>query len=571
MRDMVVRAGLEVVGRMNVADDNAPQNSTSSVVMSDGKKLHTRVSLPYPYDQKRPAVLDRSPYAGQTAMCDLYLGSGFAAVSQEQRGTALSGGQFDLWRGESQDAQDTVEWILDQPWSNGEVYTVGISADGIGEAVIALTTGNSHLKGQWWGWTTGNAHRFIYPSGMYREDTLEGYLTAMNPLMHFTAGRVKKEVRAHENWSDWYDKVTLCRIRDDPTSTVCHYNDVSWPTVHTVGWFDIFRQTHLESFMDLRSLGDESARDEHVLVVAPLGHCSLMSNDQGSQSPAILYQADADSIQVSVELTTEMFSGSSHGPVRSRLGRVNLYIMGGFDGPTAGNYWTSLDEFPVSQSPVTYFLHDDGSLANSPQDSFETVTYQYDPSDPTPMLGANNLPGIGSTPGCGTHDQSERESRSDVVSWDTEALADDMPIVGSIVAKLSVSSDAKDTDFVVTITDVSPDGKSMLLTHGAVRMRWRDGDETESSEMTEGNVYSIDVVTDITAYIFPKGHRVRITVASAAAPYFEPNSNTGIFGDTSSVVASNSVHGSSSVMFPVVDISEIPENPNFLSSSLVLV
>jgi len=143
--------------------------------------------------------------------------------------------------------------------------------------------------------------------------------------------------------------------------------------------------------------------------------------------------------------------------------------------------------------------------------------------------------------------------------------------VGSIVAKLSVSSDAKDTDFVVTITDVSPDGKSMLLTHGAVRMRWRDGDETESSEMIEGNVYSIDVVTDITAYIFPKGHRVRITVASAAAPYFERNSNTGILGDTSYVVASNSVHGSSSVTFPVVDISEIPENPNFLSSNLVLV
>merc|ERR1719272_63596 len=136
--------------------------------MSDKIKLHTVVHLPYPYDQKRSAVLDRSPYGPVSALDKLYLPFGFAAVNQHQRGTVLSGGAFDLWRGEAQDAHDTVQWILEQPWSNGEVYTVGISADGIGEAVIALTTGNSNLKGQWWGWTTGSAHEFIYQSGMYR-------------------------------------------------------------------------------------------------------------------------------------------------------------------------------------------------------------------------------------------------------------------------------------------------------------------------------------------------------------------------------------------------------------------
>jgi len=258
-----------------------------------------------------------------------------------------------------------------------------------------------------------------------------------------------------------------------------------------------------------------------------------------------------------------------------------VHIMGAFDGPTVGNYWTSLEEFPVSKSPMSYFLHDDGSLAGSPQTgTFGTVSYKYYPSNPTPMLGANNLP-LGDlklpiplppkTVGCGTYDQGLRESRSDVVTWDTEALTNDMPIVGRIAAKLSVSSDAKDTDFVITISDVSPDGKSMMLTHGALRMRWRDGDETKSAEMTEGSVYSIDVVTDTTAYIFPKGHRVRISVASAAFPYYEANSNTGNFHDTTHVVANNAVHASSSVTFPVVDMSDIPENPHFLSSGVVLI
>jgi len=95
--------------------------------------------------------------------------------------------------------------------------------------------------------------------------------------------------------------------------------------------------------------------------------------------------------------------------------------------------------------------------------------------------------------------------------------------------------------------------------------------------MIEGEVYSIDIVTDVTAYIFPKGHRVRITVASAAAPYYEPNSNTGKFEPQitkrKGVVASNSVHIEqtypSSLKFPRVDMGDIPENPHFLSSGLV--
>lgn len=575
MREQVVRAGMAVVEQMNLAPAPSTQNKTYRVKMSDGAKLHTETKLPYPYDQKRPAVLDRTPYgtlAGTPAnmIANMYVATGFAAVSQHQRGTAYSGGRFDLWRTDSTDAQDTVEWIIKQPWSNGEVFTVGFSADGIGEAVMALTTGNSNLKGQWWSWTTGNAHRFIYPEGVYREDTLENYLGTMAPLIHDLFNRVRNEVRAHEEYSNWYDGVTLCRS-NDLTSPHCHYSAVTWPTVHTVGWFDMFRQTHLESFLGLRQASDSSVRDEHVLVVGPLGHCSLMTADQGSQSPDILYTEDMNGLQVSFGLTNEMFSGLSHGPIRSRLGRVNLFVMGGFDGPTAGNYWTSLDEFPESKTPVSFFLHDDGSLVDSPQTgTFNPVSYKYDPSLPTPMLGSNNLPVISKNIGCGTYDQKDRESRSDVVIWDTEALTSDMPIVGRVAAKLFVSSDAKDTDFVITISDVSPGGKSMLLTHGAVRMRWRDGDETESAEMVEGTVYPIEVFTDTTAYIFPKGHRVRITVASAAAPYFEPNSNTGKFMDKKHVIASNSVHEQSTVTFPQVDMNDIPENHGFVRSGILV-
>merc|ERR1711988_1437575 len=96
----------------------------------------------------------------------------------------------------------------------------------------------------------------------------------------------------------------------------------------------------------------------------------------------------------------------------------------------------------------------------------------YDPSTDsgvTPIVGGNNLPLFGKIPTCGTADQSKREQRSDVVVFDSGVLSDDLPVVGQIFATLFVSSSAKDTDFVVTISDLGP-RKSMLVRYGAVRM-----------------------------------------------------------------------------------------------------
>lgn len=90
------------------------------------------------------------------------------------------------------------------------------------------------------------------------------------------------------------------------------------------------------------------------------------------------------------------------------------------------------------------------------------------------MKGGNNLPIVGHIFECGSVDQSKREQRDDVVVFDSGVLSDDLPVVGQIFATLFVSSSAKDTDFVVTISDLGP-RKSMLVRYGALRMRWREG------------------------------------------------------------------------------------------------
>merc|ERR1712217_67507 len=137
------------------------------------------------------------------------------------------------------------------------------------------------------------------------------------------------------------------------------------------------------------------------------------------------------------------------------------------------------------------------------------------------------------------------------------------------------------TDFVVTLSDVTPGWfgssirmKSMLVRFGAVRMRWRDSDSVEK-HMVPNEVYELDVDLMTVAYIFPKGHQIRLAVSSAATPFYNANLNTGKFAlsdqEQTPIVAHNSVHFSkdrpSSVSLPVVNIKDIPPNNHFMESA----
>jgi len=244
------------------------------------------------------------------------------------------------------------------------------------------------------------------------------------------------------------------------------------------------------------------------------------------------------------------------------------------------NYWTSLEDWPEATETL-FHLNSGSTLTAQPAQTPGVVTYAYDPADPAPMVGGNNLPIpiFSKVKGCGSEEQSERESRDDVISFDSEVLTDDLVVVGNIRAKLFVSSSAKDTDFVVTVTDLSSAG-SYLVRYGAQRMRWRESNKHQSDALVTGKIYEVDIDLHHTAYVFPKGHRVRVTISSAAYPYFSANSNSGkldLMDDVDVFVAHNAISFSkdlpSHVSLPVVSKSSIAPNYNFTgkASSALLV
>jgi putative CocE/NonD family hydrolase len=113
-----------------------------------------------------------------------------------------------------------------------------------------------------------------------------------------------------------------------------------------------------------------------------------------------------------------------------------------------------------------------------------------------------------------------------VLVYSSEVLEADYEVTGPLVCVLHAATDARDTDFVVKLSDVAPDGFSRILAEGVIRARFRDGYDAE--ELIEPGAvleYRVDLVA--TANTFLAGHRIRVDVTSSSFPRFDRNPNTG--------------------------------------------
>jgi putative CocE/NonD family hydrolase len=112
-----------------------------------------------------------------------------------------------------------------------------------------------------------------------------------------------------------------------------------------------------------------------------------------------------------------------------------------------------------------------------------------------------------------------------VRTFTTEPLTVPVEWTGKVRAELYVASTARDTDFIVRITDVYPDGRSHLIMDYVRRARHRDGWEKEAAMEPAKHIGSAS--TGSLSQIFNRGHRIRVTLASTGAPFYERNPQDG--------------------------------------------
>ncbi|MDH4177004.1 MAG: CocE/NonD family hydrolase, partial [Thermoleophilia bacterium] len=223
-------------------------------------------------------------------------------------------------------------------------------------------------------------------------------------------------------------------------------------------------------------------------------------------------------------------------------------------------------EWPLARSVVTPFhLRSGGGLSlEEPRPGEEADRYDYDPADPVPTIGGVNSV-LTMTQGAetpirpGPVDQRVLEARDDVLVYTSDPLERDLEVIGPVEAILYAASSAKDTDWVVRVCDVHPDGRSIFLTEGIIRARYRGSVEGESVELLEpGEPDEYRIRCYPMAIVFRRGHRVRVDLTSSSFPRFSRNLNTGedvATGTRMQVARQTVLHTSaypSRVLLPVV-------------------
>ncbi len=490
------------------------QSYTEMVEMRDGVHLATDVFLP-PGEGPWPTMLYRTPYGREEFHGEAgWLNDvGIAMVTQDMRGRFDSEGVDMVFTtdgdGALKDGWDTCAWVVDQDWSNGLIGTSGGSARGIVQYMQSsadppgLVVINPQVA-------TPNLYQDAMMYGGVRRYALSHNWLDGQGSLHF-----EQELADHPFEDAFWDSV----------QTSDQVGNVHVAGLHVGGWFDIFQQGTLDGFMGYQHDGGDGAAGHQLLVIGPWSHIQWGEQTQGELTfpPQSTEPPRPDAFEVLFNHHLEI----GHPDITETpddLPVVQYYVMGDVDDAGApGNEWRSADDWPPDAAPIRLHLQPGGGLAEGcPPDDGGTTSYGFDPADPSPTVCGGNM-----TIDAGSCDQREVEARDDVVVFDTGVLAAPMEVTGRVTAHLFVELDQPDADLMVRMTDVYPDGRSMLIADGAVRLATR-GSTTTLTPLQPGEV--VEGVVDLwsTSLIVNTGHRLRISVTSGNWPRFSVNQGNGL-------------------------------------------
>ena len=126
----------------------------------------------------------------------------------------------------------------------------------------------------------------------------------------------------------------------------------------------------------------------------------------------------------------------------------------------------------------------------------------------------------------GPVDQVYSERRDDVLVYTTQELDRDIEVTGPLEFHLFASSSCKDTDFIIKLVDVYPDGRAFNVVDGITRAQHRNSFYT-SEYLNPGEIMEFIIRLGHTSQLFCRGHRMRIDITSSNFPTFDRNMNTG--------------------------------------------
>jgi putative CocE/NonD family hydrolase len=554
-----------------------------AVPMSDGVILYADVYLPAA-PGRYPTLVTRTPYGvqrdGVHEMMVRFAQHGYAVVVQDVRGRYESEGKWEPFRDEARDGYETIEWAAAQPFSNGKVATQGGSYVGHNQWAAAsqapphlvaafpslastniyanwLTMGGAFRLSFNYGWgVVRMPNRIMLPQYWHTENYMPENLRYDNILMHFplNVADMENEGAPVQHYRDWlihesYDAYWKA-ISDEE-----RFDKIKVP-MHTLGgWFDIFIMGTINGYMGMKNHGaTQAARDGVRMIIGPWGHGPTQSFGGVDFTPAAMI----DMFETQLRFYDYHLKGMQNGLDQEKP--VRLFYMG-------VNKWRDESDWPIPGTQYReLYLTSEGS-ANSVRGngmlSFVkpfnsgSDSYRYDPLIPVPTIGGNNCCGTPTI--AGPADQRPLERREDILVYTGEFLEGPVTIAGPVRLKLYAATDGPDTDWMIKLIDVYPDGYAMPVSEGILRARFREGLDRVKM-LIPNHVYEYDIELTGTANVFLPGHRIRIDITSSNYPQFDRNPNTGEpLGSSSKVRVAQQIvyHGGNRMSHLVIPV--VPE------------
>lgn len=521
-----------------------------------------------------PVLLARTPYGKDLPFSAVYLDplkaarAGYVVVVQDVRGRYASEGRFTPFVKEFEDGYDTVEWAAKLPGSNGKVGMFGLSYMGKVQwhaAILQPPSLMSLAPGATW----GNHLNGVQMRGGVQELGLMHYWAETALALDALFRKYRSEPEKLDEKlpplvglidtllaGGGYDALPLADLPDpdglapfvrggferrvddegwEYLNVDGRYDRIEAPSLHVGGWYDCFIGETLRQYGAMKEQSERSGLRPPRLLVGPWTHGMFDSTvgelDFGIGSSGLFLDYRGDLTDYHLRWFDATLKGDES--ALENEPPVKVFVMG-------ENRWRGYEKWPVPGArEEKWHLHPGGLLSRRPPPRGGPEVYDYDPEDPAPTVGGPILLAPIHVPG--PRDQREVEARRDVLVYTSDALQERYTVLGTVHATLYAASSAPDTDFVVRLVDVYPDGRAICLADGILRASARESypapgvvDPKPPSPIEPERVYRYEIDLWATGLTFLPGHRIRVEVTSSSFPRWERNLNTGESGIRSS-------------------------------------
>ena len=549
--------------------------------MRDGVKLFTSVYMPKDNAEKHPILMTRTPYscapygekeyrAYYSNHYKEYLKEGYIMVSQDVRGRWMSEGIFVDVRpyienkkatdiDEATDTYDAIDWLIKNiDNNNGNVGVFGISYPGFYSTEAALSNhpalkavspqapvtdwfqgDDFHHNGAFFimdafsfysGFgkprpypTTIGPKGFDFPTHdgyefYLRTGALQNFAKIMGDSILFW-----KDMYNHPNYDAWW-KARNAR-------NYVQHIPAALNTLVVGGTFDA---EDAFGAQNLYKAIEAKAKNNNKLVLGPWFHGGWARGDGSFLGNVQFGSKTSEWYAQNIEVPFFNFYLKGKGSA-DNIAEATIFFSG-------ENKWRQFQQWPPAAAQTTnIYLSNHQSLTFNQSDNKTAAFDEYvsDPAKPVPYTEDVHFR---RTREYMDDDQRFAARRTDVLTYQTDILKEDITLAGPVVADLIVSLSTTDADFIVKLIDVFPDDFSypnpvigqplsvnyvmnnyqMLVRGEVMRGRYRNSFEKPEAFVPNKPTEVKYTLPDV-AHTFKKGHRLMIQIQSTWFPLVDRN------------------------------------------------